>query len=387
MNRSQNRLMNQAQSKTKPVSESIYIGTMSGTSMDGLDLVAIRFPENTVPETCATQFTPYPEPLKQKLQQLALDSNATINKMCLLDSELGQYYAQQINEFIATQGLSRKDIAAVGSHGQTVRHLIQGNHPYTLQIGDPNIIAAKTGLSVVADFRRRDIALNGQGAPLAPAFHNQVFRNTQVNRAIINIGGIANITCLPAETNREVIGFDSGPGNTLMDHLCQLKFDLPYDEDGKIASIGKINPEQLSQLIKNEPYFKRPFPKSTGTDYFSPKWLASSGLLKLSAEDCMANLAGLTAITIAQAIQSLDISIDEFYLCGGGAKNKHLTQVLSQQLSTREIHTTERLGIHPDWVEASAFAWLASQTLLHKPGNLPSVTNAEKFTILGAVYF
>ncbi len=355
--------------------------------MDGLDLVAIRFPDNAPPLTCANQFTPYPDSLKQRLQELALDTNASVNQMCLLDCELGQYYAQQINEFIAKQGLSRQDIAAIGSHGQTVRHSIQGSHPYTLQIGDPNIIAAKTGLTVVADFRRRDVALNGQGAPLAPAFHNQVFRDAQVNRAIINIGGIANITLLPAAPNEEVLGFDSGPGNTLMDHLCRLKFGLPYDEDGKIASQGTTHPEQLGILIENEPFFKQPFPKSTGTDYFSPQWLISSGLLELTPEDSMACLSQLTATSITQAIRSSGITIDEFYLCGGGAKNAHLTQILAQLLDTDSLYTTERLGIHPDWVEASAFAWLACQTLSHKAGNLPSVTNAEKFTILGAVYF
>lgn len=355
--------------------------------MDGLDLVAIRFTENALPETCASHFTAYPASLKQRLQNLALDAHASLNQMCQLDCELGQYYAQQINEFITKAGVSRESIRAIGSHGQTVRHSIQGSYPYTLQIGDPNIIAAKTGLTVVADFRRRDVALNGQGAPLAPAFHNYVFRDTQVNRAIINIGGIANITLLPADPGKDVIGFDSGPGNTLMDHLCQLKFDLAYDEDGKIASQGSIHQQRLTRLLENEPYFKTPYPKSTGTDYFSPKWLASSGLLELSPEDSMACLAGLTATSIAQAIASLDITVDEFYLCGGGAKNTYLTKVLAQQLKSDRVFTTDQLGINPDWVEASAFAWLACQTLKRKAGNLPSVTNAEKFTILGAVYF
>jgi anhydro-N-acetylmuramic acid kinase len=379
--------MTPAANKTKPVNDSIFIGTMSGTSMDGLDLVAIRFPDNAPPQTCATRFTPYPDSLKQRLQNLALDANASLDQMCQLDSELGQYYAQQINEFITHENLSRQDISGIGSHGQTVRHCIQGSHPYTLQIGDPNIIAAKTGLTVVADFRRRDIALNGQGAPLAPAFHNQVFRTNQVNRAIINIGGIANITFLPADSNKEVVGFDSGPGNTLLDYLSQLKFDLRYDEDGKIASTGTPHHERLNNLVENEAYFKKPFPKSTGTDYFSPQWLKSSGLLELPPEDCMASLCVLTASSIARAMGSLDEAIDEYYLCGGGAKNTYLMHSLAQQLGCDALDTTESLGIHPDWVEASAFAWLACQTLNRKSGNLPSVTNAEKFTILGAVYY
>jgi anhydro-N-acetylmuramic acid kinase len=365
----------------------LYIGTMSGTSMDGLDLVAVRIPHNESPQTLATAFYPYPPELKRKLQDLALDSNASLNQMCLLDNELGQYYAQQINHFIDNAEISRDEIAAIGSHGQTVRHAIQGNHPYTLQIGDPNIIAATTGLVVVADFRRRDVAVGGQGAPLAPAFHNYVFRSRDANRAVINIGGIANITYLPSDQAKQVIGFDSGPGNTLMDYLCELRCGCQFDEDGKIASRGKIDFELIDTLLTKEPYFNLPFPKSTGTDYFSPDWLGNSGLLNLSPEDCMASLSALTSLSIARAISMLDVSIDEYYLCGGGARNSHLRHNLSQHLNTQNLYTTDKLGIHPDWVEASAFAWLAKQTLNHQPGNLPSVTNAEKFTILGAVYF
>lgn len=379
--------MNLAANLTEPDYTSIYIGTMSGTSMDGLDLVAIRFTQNSTLQTLATQFIQYPQALKLRLQDLALDANASVNQMCQLDSELGQFYAQEINNFIEHHELSRQTIAAIGLHGQTIRHHIQGRHPYTLQIGDANIVAAKTGVTVVADFRRRDIALNGQGAPLAPSFHNQVFRSTKVNRAIINVGGIANITFLPCDLNTAVIGFDSGPGNTLMDYLSQLKFDRPYDEDGLIAGSGNIHTERLQKIIESEIYFNQPFPKSTGTDYFSPQWLHSTGLLELRPEDTMTCLAHLTCSSIALAIQALKSEIDEYYLCGGGAHNSYLLQSLGEHLDSDQIYTTEKLGIHPDWVEASAFAWLAYQTLHRKPGNLPSVTNAEKFTIMGAVYF
>lgn len=373
--------------RTDPGPDSIYIGTMSGTSMDGLDLVAVSFAQSSPHETLATSFTPYPSSLKQRLQTLAWNEQASVNQMCQLDSELGQFYAQEVINFIQKYGLSTQSISAIGLHGQTIRHSVQGPHPYTLQIGDANIVAARTGITVVADFRRKDVALKGQGAPLAPAFHNQVFRSTAVNRAIINIGGIANITFLPADPTKQTVGFDSGPGNTLMDHFCQLKFNCEYDEDGHLASQGKIHPEKIQQVINNEPYFQLPFPKSTGTDYFSPQWLESTGLLELPPKDAITCLAQLTSRSIALALQSVDIEIEEYYLCGGGAHNKYLQQSLQDLLQSNHVHTTEKLGIHPDWVEASAFAWLANQTLQQKPGNLPSVTNAEKFTILGAVYF
>ena len=367
--------------------DSIFIGTMTGTSMDGLDLVAVRFNDTGVNETIATHFCTYPPSLRQPLQQLAHDAEASLNQMCQLDSLLGQFYARQINDFIDTYQLPRQEIAAIGSHGQTVRHAMQAETPYTLQIGDPNIIAAQTGLVVVADFRRRDIALNGQGAPLAPAFHDQVFRHPQYNRVIINIGGISNITYLPADREKDVVGFDSGPGNTLMDYICKQFFESDFDAKGQIAHRGLVNAQLLHEILDNEAYFKMPFPKSTGTDYFSPQWLKASGLLELKPEDSLATLAELTSICIAQAAASLPSPIEEYYLCGGGTHNTHLIDRLAEHLQTENLYTTEKLGIHPDWVEASAFAWLARRTLQRKSGNLPSVTNAEKFTILGAVYF
>ena len=367
--------------------DSIYIGTMSGTSMDGLDLVAAHFTETILTEILVSQFIPYPQDLKARLQSLALDNKASVNQMCELDHELGQFYADAINQFIDLNRLDREQVSAIGLHGQTIRHSIQGRYPYTLQIGDANIVAARTERPVVADFRRKDVAFHGQGAPLAPAFHNQVFRSRTVNRAIINIGGIANITFLPADLDKDIFGFDSGPGNTLMDHVCQLKFDRAYDQDGCIASQGVNHPERIQNILNNEAYFQMAYPKSTGTDYFSPDWLQSTGLLELEPEDCITCLAELTSASIALAALSLEQAVDEYYICGGGAHNAYLLQSLKKHLNNDQVYTTEKLGIHPDWVEACAFAWLACQTIHKKPGNLPSVTNAEKFTILGAVYF
>lgn len=366
----------------------IYLGTMTGTSMDGIDLVAVLFPQKSPPHLLASQFTPYPEAIKQELKQLVLDPQSTITQMCQTDTRLGQLYAEVIEQFITNYGIDKKDIRAIGSHGQTIRHSIDKHTPYTLQIGDPNIIAARTGLTVAADFRRRDVALQGQGAPLAPAFHNEVFRSNEKNRVILNIGGIANITCLPADIDQPVFGFDTGPGNTLIDHMARAFFKRDYDHEGKLARSGKILHEHLLSVMTKEPYFNLASPKSTGTDYFSPQWLDQFGLHEVEATDALATLVEITAHSIADSIAGLPLTIQECFVCGGGAKNTYLLERLHAHLpDTISMNTTEKLGIHPDWVEATAFAWLAHRTLNQKPGNLPSVTNSKKVTILGAVYY
>jgi len=366
--------------------QTIYLGTMSGTSMDGLDLVAVNFNQKH-PGLLHKLNTQYPPSLRKALQSAALRSEATINEMCSLDTQLGQFYASTINHFIAINNIDRRQIAAIGSHGQTLRHNIQKNTPYTLQIGDPNIIAAKTGVTVVADFRRRDLANGGQGAPLAPAFHQQVFQSKETSRAIVNIGGIANITHLPADTSIPVSGFDTGPGNTLLDSLSFKFLNKNFDHDGDFARSGKVQHHTLQSMLDNEPYFQLRPPKSTGTDYFSPDWLNKYEINKLTPPDAMATLVELTAISIANGIKSLKTNIKECFVCGGGAHNSYLLERLSAQLQTVKINSTLQLGIHPDWVEAMAFAWLARQTTLLLPGNLPSVTSAKTPTILGGVYF
>lgn len=365
----------------------IYLGTMTGTSMDGMDLVAVEINHNDKPRLLHQQYSPYPEKLRQDLQEMALNSNAVISDMCQMDTRLGQFYAEQINQFLTGQKIDKSQVAAIGSHGQTLRHSITGELPYTLQIGDPNIIAARTALTVVADFRRRDIALGGQGAPLAPAFHQQVFRSDQYNRAIINIGGIANITYLPADQNSAVLGFDSGPGNTLMDSLSRQHLERDYDHNGNFGRSGKINSTLLKTIFQQEPYFRQKIPKSTGSDFFSPGWLEQTGLQHLPPADAMATTVELTVVSIVQSIRGLPGPVDECYVCGGGAHNGYLQERLAHHLGEIPVFTTAKLGIDPDWVEAMAFAWLAKQTLNRQPGNLPSVTNAQKFTVLGAVYF
>ncbi len=363
------------------------IGTMSGTSMDGLDLVVVDFSSPQQPKLVMSDFVAYPADLRQDLQSLATNSAASIKQLGRLDSRLGQFYAQAINQFIADHSLDHAQISAIGSHGQTILHRPDGDCPFTLQIGDPNIIAANTGLTVVADFRRRDIALGGQGAPLAPACHEQVFRSTTINRAIINIGGIANITGLPADPELTVTGFDTGPGNTLLDLICRQRLDSDYDENGRHARQGQIQSELVESILEQEGFFLQPPPKSTGTDYFSAQWLEQNRLFKLDDHDLLASLTEITAISVARGLSFLPYQVEECLVCGGGAHNSFLLERIQHQLPGRLVATTDHLDISPDWVEAMAFAWLARQTLQHQPGNLPAVTNAQKLTILGAVYY
>ena len=364
----------------------IFLGSMTGTSLDGMDLVAVAFVSQQPPQLLHQRFIPYPDDLRSQLLYLCSTPDASISDCCRLDSWLGEFYASSIGDFLTDSNLSASEITALGSHGQTIRHNIASDHPYTLQIGDPNIIAAQTGLTVVADFRRRDVALGGQGAPLAPAFHQQVFHSENTNRAILNIGGIANITHLPANSSLPVTGFDTGPGNTLIDHISQQHLGNRYDQNGESARTGNIIKSLLDEMLDYEPYFAQPHPKSTGTDYFSSHWLRNFELQPVSTPDLLATLTELTAVSISRGLQSLHKETEECYVCGGGVHNKYLMKRLAAHLNNCTLKSTEALGIHPDWIEAMAFAWLAKQTVDFQPGNLPSVTNADRFTVLGGIY-
>ncbi|MGH8307500.1 MAG: anhydro-N-acetylmuramic acid kinase, partial [Gammaproteobacteria bacterium] len=281
--------------------------------------------------------------------------------------------------------LSNQDIRAIGSHGQTVRHRPGGPHPFSLQIADPNIIAARTGIATVADFRRRDMALGGQGAPLVPAFHHAVFADPNETRAVINIGGIANLTLLSAQ-NGPVSGFDTGPGNLLMDAWSREHLHAPYDENGTFAASGNVDEILLRRLLADE-YFQRPPPKSTGREHFSQAWLGKALVdTKLPAADVMATLCELTARCIADAVRKQTPRVSRVLLCGGGIHNAHLVKRLAALLPACELSTTNEFGIAPDWVEAMAFAWLARETLARRPGNLPAVTGAREPAVLGAIY-
>ncbi len=365
----------------------IYIGCMSGTSLDGLDCVAARFDDHgPAIEQLADSHTPYPKALAETLRRAALQPT-DIDEVCRLDAELGLFYADAIINFIEQSELTTGGIAAIGSHGQTLRHAPDADPPWTLQIGDASRIAARCGLPVVSDFRRKDMALGGQGAPLTPAFHAWAFRRPGIGRAILNIGGISNLTLLPADPQQPVTGFDCGPGNCLIDHLARQDFGQDFDSDGRIAAQGQIAIERVRQILEREPYFRRKPPKSTGTDHFSPAWLEAGALADLPPSDRIASVTELTALGIVHSLRHDSNRIDELYVCGGGARNRFLMQRLRGHLPAIRVEDSSALGMDPQQVEALAFAWLARQTLLGRPGNLPSVTHARSATVLGCVHF
>ena len=356
---------------------SLYIGLMSGTSMDGIDAALVDFSSAT-PSIVKTASINWAPTLKEKLSTAAAGGFLTANQWGELDSEVGQAFADAALE--VSQGV--KAIAGIGSHGQTVAHQPKGKNGFSVQLGNANIIAEKTGITTVADFRGRDIAAGGQGAPLVPPFHAAIFGDAEKHRAIVNIGGIANITSLPASGNN-IIGFDTGPGNHLMDMWIALHQGMPFDQAGQWASTGKVIPDLLEQLLSDN-YFSQAAPKSTGTDIFSLQWLNQHSPHG-AAEDVMATLLELTSQSIAKGIESLAIPVDEVFVCGGGVHNRALIDRLTDLLKA-PVNSTAALGVDPDWVEAIAFAWLAKQTMEQQPGNLSSVTGASGQRILGAIY-
>ncbi|MFI4955348.1 MAG: anhydro-N-acetylmuramic acid kinase [Gammaproteobacteria bacterium] len=355
----------------------LYIGLMSGTSVDGIDAALVDFGSEH-PKLIASHFSPYSPSLRQTILNLCQPGIDEINRLGDVDVVLGKEFGRTVNNLLKKSGVNPSDIHAIGSHGQTIRH-----HParrFTLQIADPNIIAVETGITTIADFRRRDMALGGQGAPLVPAFHQSIFFEKNKSRVIVNIGGIANVTFLPA--NESVIGFDTGPGNTLLDAWTEIHLQQPCDKNGDWAAQGKIHTDLLKKLL-SDIYFELSPPKSTGREYFNLEWLRKYLPEKIQAIDVQATLVELTARTI---IQSIPFVADELLICGGGAHNSFLMSRIIENAKNMPVSTTEKFGIHPDWVEAMAFAWLAKQTLNKKPGNLPLVTGARKATILGAIY-
>jgi len=361
-----------------------YIGIMSGTSLDAVDVALVDFETKRL-EVIATHAEPIPKALKQDVLALCYPGENAIQRMGEADVKLGRLFSKTVLQLLKKEKLSAKDIVAIGSHGQTIRHVPDTKFPFTLQIGDPNIIAAKTDITVVADFRRRDIALGGQAAPLAPAFHNYLFRDSSETVGVLNIGGIANLTVLPADPSQTVIGFDTGPGNTLMDAWYQKHQRGNYDKDGKWATSGRCNQALLQRLL-SDTYFKKAPPKSTGREYFHLDWLQPHIPDSIQTEDVQATLLQLTARSISDTLHLPKNKITTLWLCGGGTHNQRLVQQLQQFNKNIKIQSTENMGINPDWIEATAFAWLARQTLNKKPGNIPSVTGAKTSSILGAIF-
>ncbi|WP_261843763.1 anhydro-N-acetylmuramic acid kinase [Aliamphritea ceti] len=362
----------------------VYIGLMSGTSLDGIDAVAVRFDPQFQLIGCHSE--QLPEFLNQQIRSLLAPGDNEIDRLGILDLELGKAFATATNNLLATCHLDKSDVHAIGSHGQTIRH--RPEHNFTLQSGDPNTITEHTGIMTVADFRRRDMAAGGQGAPLVPAFHNALFRSSKTNRVIVNIGGMANLTILPADPQADVLGYDTGPGNVLLDSWIKEHQQLNYDKNGDWAAQGTIIPQLLEQML-SLPFFHEAPPKSTGREQFNLLWIQRMLTLLDQAPnntDIQTTLAELTATSIALAIKSHNLDKAEVYLCGGGSHNQYLLQRIQALLPGFTVGTTTELDLHPDWVEAVAFAWLAKQTLDNMPGNMPAVTGASGYRILGSVY-
>ncbi len=366
-------------------SSEIYAGLMSGTSLDGIDIAILDFSEYP-PRLLHAETAPYSDGVRQRLRDLCQSPTTTLDDLYTLDAELGEMYAQFVNHALKSADIDRATVKALGCHGQTIRHSPDSPVPFTVQIGDPNRIATLTGITTVADFRRMDIALGGQGAPLAPAFHRFLFRSDEEDRALVNIGGIANLTLLPANPEQAVIGFDTGPGNTLLDYWNGTHRDSAYDDAGTWASSGQVIETLLEQMISAEDYFNLEPPKSTGTEYFGPSWLSQFVDNLSDATDVQATLVELTALTIANAISQLPQPPQSLFVCGGGAHNKYLLDRLAANTPDCKLATTEALGMHPDFVEASAFAWLARARIELQVGNIPGVTHAERAAILGGVF-
>ncbi len=368
------------------MSNSYYIGLMSGTSLDSIDAVLVEFePQFRMLGELSSEI---PEPLRQQILQLTLPGNDEIDRMGRVDLELGRCFAEASTQLLEQHAIEPSQVTAIGSHGQTIRHRPAAG--FTLQIGDPNTIAEQSGITTVADFRRRDMAAGGQGAPLVPAFHRALFSRQGVHRIILNVGGMANLTWLPANQTQPVVGYDTGPGNVLMDAWIQRHLGQPYDKGGRWAATGQVNEILLSQLLAL-PYFAAPSPKSTGREQFNPQWLDAQleecGL-SIRPEDVQASLLELTARSAVNEIKRIyphqrDL---ELYLCGGGSHNSLLLERFQVLLPESTVGTTEQLGLSPDWVEAAAFAWLAYRTMNRMSGNEPGVTGADGFRILGGIY-
>lgn len=355
-----------------------FIGLMSGTSMDGIDaaLVAITQQHCKLIDMLDYQL---PDHLRQQIVDLCLPSDNEIDRLGQVDKLLGEQFAAAAQQLIKRNDVT---VTAIGSHGQTIRHRPDLQQAFTLQIGDANIIAERCKITTVADFRRRDMAAGGQGAPLAPAFHQFAFASTSHNRAIVNIGGMANITPLIKGKARQ--GFDSGPGNVLMDGWIEQKLGQAFDKNGEWAASGTVDKVLLERLLCH-PYLTLSPPKSTGREVFNNNWL-NTQLNNEAAADVQATLLEFTARTIATEIAQLNQSIDEVYICGGGAYNPILMKRLTKLLAPRAVASTSELGIAPEWVEAAAFAWLGQQTLNNLSGNIPTATGASRACILGAIY-
>lgn len=363
----------------------LYIGLISGTSADGIDAVIAEFAADRFIGLRATYQHEYSPALRARLLQLSIDQpDLSMREFCALDAAVGDAFAEAAVAILAGSGVDPAQITAIGSHGQTVFH--DGPARLTLQFGDANRIVAATGIATVADFRRIDLALGGQGAPLVPAFHQAVFSKAGEARCVLNLGGIANITVLPGTARKPVRGFDTGPANGLLDEWMQLQRGQAFDADGAFAASGQPITALVDALLA-DPYFAQPAPKSTGRDYFRLDWVRARfpGLALLAPHDVQASLARVTSRSVADAIRAEIPDAARIMVCGGGARNSELMRLLAEALPSACVETTDAQGLAPEWIEAAAFAWLAMRRVNGLSGNLPAVTGARRPAALGSM--
>jgi anhydro-N-acetylmuramic acid kinase len=358
----------------------LYIGLMSGTSLDGIDAI-LAAPRGRRFRLRSALHRPFSPQLRRQLLALQASGFDELRRASLAANELTQAYAAAVRSLLSRARVATGAVTAIGCHGQTARH--QPNAGYTVQLINGALLAELAGIDVVCDFRSRDIAAGGEGAPLASAFHSAMFRTPTRDRAVVNIGGIANVTSLPARGR--VTGFDCGPGNCLLDAWVSARRQLPYDRGGAWAARGRVAPQLLDQLLA-DPYFRRRPPKSAGRETFNLDWLRRRLKANERAIDVQATLLELTARTISRAVQTYCRDAREVLVCGGGARNRALFARLAALLPNRRVVTSDALGVAAEHVEALAFAWLARQTVRRKPGNLPAVTGARGARVLGAIY-
>ncbi|NWC94732.1 MULTISPECIES: anhydro-N-acetylmuramic acid kinase [unclassified Pseudomonas] len=360
---------------------SLYIGVMSGTSLDGLDIALIE--QDPAIRLIATHYIPMPESLRSELLGLCASGQDEIARSAIAQHNWVTLAAQGIHTLLGQQNLKPRDIRAIGSHGQTIRH--EPARGFTVQIGNPALLTELTGITVVSDFRSRDVAAGGQGAPLVPAFHEALFGERAGNRAVLNVGGFSNLSLI--ETGKPVAGFDCGPGNVLLDAWIHQQRGENFDRDGQWAASGNVEQSLLKALL-SDPFFMTKGPKSTGREVFNLGWLEHhlGRLPPFVAQDVQATLLELTAQTIVESLQTAQPQTETLLVCGGGAHNATLMNRLSALLPATQVSSTAAYGVDPDWVEAMAFAWLAHCCLEGIAANRPSVTGARGLRVLGAIY-
>ena len=375
-----------------PTDRSLYVGLMSGTSADGIDAALVDFADPAQPRLLAARSAAWPGSLRERLVELGqADVALTLDEVGELDVRIATGFACAVRDLLVDAGVEPAQVAAVGSHGQTLRHRPLGRagdgvDPFTLQLGDPSLLAERTGIAVVADFRRRDVAAGGHGAPLLPALHAALLAQAGEHRAVLNLGGIANLTLLPGDAEgAEVRGFDTGPANALLDAWCQRHTGQRFDRAGALAAGGAVDRSLLHRLLE-EPFFAQPPPRSTGRDQFNLDWVDARLAGSESPADVQATLLALTVRTVADALQAAQPQTTRVIACGGGVHNPVLMDALAAALPGCTLETTAAHGLDPDFVEAMGFAWLAWRTAHGLPGNLPAVTGASGPRVLGGIY-